>query len=356
MHINGMIDLRSDTVTQPSPEMRRAIYQAEVGDDSYGDDPTVRALEEKAAERLGKEAALLVLSGTMGNLVSLMALTHSGESVVLAEGSHILVSEGGGLARIAGLTPRAVSAPRGLVTPEAVDRAMLSNRPTNPLTSLVCIENTNNAAGGCVVPVEAIDSLCTFAHEHGLKVHMDGARLFNAEVALGIPAARIVEGVDTVTFCLSKGLACPAGAIVAGDADFVAEARVCRQTVGGGMRQAGIFAAAGIVALDCMIERLAEDHENARLLRDILVEADLPVTVEAAESNMVYIEVPETAISARTFVERVRQAGVLVNPPKGRRVRMVTHYGIDRDDVREAAARIIRCLNGRDPRWSPVNN
>jgi len=347
MRNNGMIDLRSDTVTQPSPEMRRAIYQAEVGDDYYGDDPTVHALEEKAAERLGKEAALLVLSGTMGNLVSLMALTRPGESVILAEGSHIHVNEAGGLARVAGLTPRVVSAPRGLITPQAVGGAMLSNRPINPLTSLVCIENTNNAAGGCVVSAEAIDSLCAFAHEHGLKVHVDGARLFNAEVALGVPAARIIEGADTVTFCLSKGLACPAGAIVAGDADFVAEARLCRQTVGGGMRQAGIFAAAGLVALDSMIERLAEDHENARLLAGILAEADLPVVVEAVDTNMVYLEVPESVMSARIFVERIKQAGVLVNPPKGKRVRMVTHYGINPDDVKEAADCIVGCLNGR---------
>jgi threonine aldolase len=349
MRNNGMIDLRSDTVTQPSPEMRRAIYQAEVGDDYYGDDPTVHALEEKAAERLGKEAALLVLSGTMGNLISLMALTRPGQSIVLAEGSHIHVNEGGGLARIAGLTPRTVSAPRGLITPEAVSGAMLSTSPLNPLTSLVCIENTNNGAGGCVVSVEAIDSLCIFAHEHGLKVHMDGARLFNAAVALGVPAVRIVERIDSVTFCLTKGLACPVGAIVAGDADFVAEARLCRQTVGGGMRQAGIFAAAGLVALDCMVERLAEDHENARLLGDILREADLPITVEAAETNMVYLEVPESLMPARIFVERIRQAGVLVNPPKGKRMRMVTHYGIERDDVVEVAARIVRCLNGPDP-------
>jgi threonine aldolase len=178
---------------------------------------------------------------------------------------------------------------------------------------------------------------------------MDGARPFNAAVALGVPAARIVEGIDSVTFCLTKGLACPVGAIVAGDADFVAEARLCRQTVGGGTRQAGIFAAAGLVALDCMVERLAEDHENARLLGDILREADLPITVEAAETNMVYLDVPESIMSARIFVERIRQAGVLVNPPKGKRMRMVTHYGIERDDVMEAAARIVRCLNGPDP-------
>jgi threonine aldolase len=349
MRNNGMIDLRSDTVTKPSPEMRRAIYQAEVGDDYYDDDPTVHALEEKAAERLGKEAALLVLSGTMGNLISLMALTRPGQSIVLAEGSHIHLNEGGGLARIAGLTPRTVSAPRGLVTPEAVGAAMLSTSPLNPLTSLVCVENTNNAAGGCVVSVEAIDSLCIFAHERGIKVHMDGARLFNAVVALGVPAARIVEKVDSVTFCLTKGLACPVGAIVAGDADFIAEARLCRQTVGGGMRQAGIFAAAGLVALDSMVERLVEDHENARLLGNILSEAELPITVEQAETNMVYLEVPESIMPARIFVQRIGEAGVIVNPPKGRRMRMVTHYGIDRDDVIEAAARIVRCLNGPAP-------
>jgi threonine aldolase len=337
-----VIDLRSDTVTRPTPEMRRAMYEAEVGD-YYRDDPTVRALEERAAARLGKQAALLVISGTMGNLVSLMAQTRPGQSIVLGQGCHIHLNEAGGLARIAGLTPRTVDAPGGQITPDAVTAALLSVAPINPLTSLVSIENTNNAAGGTVLPIELIDSLSVLTRERGLKLHMDGARLFNAEVALGVPAARIVEGVDTVTFCLSKGLGCPAGAIVAGSAEVVEEARRCRQVLGGGMRQAGVLAAAGLVALESMIERLAEDHENARVLASLLAEIGLPVAVEEVETNMVYFELPELVGSGRDFTEWLAQLGVLVNPPRGRRVRLVTHHNVTRDDVRQAAVIIARC-------------
>jgi threonine aldolase len=343
------IDLRSDTVTTPSPEMRRAMFQAEVGDDSYGEDPTVRALEEKASECLGKSAAMLVLSTTMGNLVSVMAQTRPGQSVILPEGCHIHLGEGGGLARLAGLTARTVNAPRGLITPEAMNGAILSTSPTNPLTNLVCIENTFTAAGGTIIPVDAIDSLCMAAHERGLKVHMDGARLFNAAVALGVPAARIVEKVDTVTVCLTKSLGCPVGAIVVGRAEVVAEARRCRQAIGGGMRQAGVFAAAGIVAFDHMIDRLAEDHENARLLAKILAEANLPISIDPVETNMVYIELPGSDSLARNFVEEARAAGVILYQPQGRRVRMVTHYGIERTTIEKAAERIIACIRGLMP-------
>src|SRR5579871_5656009 len=343
MGTDGFIDLRSDTVTTPTPDMRHAISNAAVGDDYYGDDPTVRKLEEKAADRLGKEAALLVLSGTMGNLVALMALTPPGQSIILGEGCHILVNEAGGLARLGGLTARVISAPRGVMTAEAVQAAILSSSPLNPLTSLLCLENTNNAAGGAVVPVDAVDSLCATAHERGLKVHMDGARIFNAQIALNTPVARIVQNVDTVTFCLTKGLACPAGAIVAGTADFIAEARRCRQCLGGGMRQAGIFAAAGIVALEKMIDRLAEDHDNARLLADILIQGKLPMLVEPVDTNMVYVALSSDN-AARHFVDEMKHVGVLLNPPKGRRVRMVTHIGISRSDIKEAATAIIRSL------------
>lgn len=334
---NRSIDLRSDTVTQPSAQMKKAMYDAEVGDDYYRTDPTVKALEEKAAELLGKEAALLVLSGTMGNLVSILAQTTPGQSVILGATSHILLNEAGGLAVLGGLLPRAVPAPDGVIDVTDAEAALLSGRPLNALTSMLCLENTNNAAGGRVVSKQAMSKLCDFAHRHALKVHIDGARLFNAVVACGDSAAELVAEVDSVTFCLTKGLGCPAGSMVVGDADFIEEARHKRQLVGGGMRQAGVWAAAGLVALETMIDRLAEDHQHAQLLATLVAESGLPCNPQDVETNMVFFEVPEQLMPARIFVEQLSQAGVTINPPKGRRVRFVTHADVDETDIREAA-------------------
>ena len=334
---NRTIDLRSDTVTRPTAQMRKAMYDAEVGDDYYRDDPTVAALEEKAAGLLGKEAALLVLSGTMGNLVSILAQTAPGQSVVLGDTSHILMNEAGGLSALGGLLPRPVPAPGGVIDPAVAEAALLVRRPLSALTRMLCVENTNNAAGGRVLPKQAMSDLCRFAREHGLRVHVDGARLFNAAVASGSPAAELVAEADSVTFCLTKGLGCPTGSIVAGDADFIEEARDKRQLVGGGMRQAGVWAAAGLVALDTMVERLAEDHRHAQILAKLLEEAGLPCDPREVETNMIFFEVPESLMPASTFVERLAGAGVTINPAKESRVRFVTHADVDETDIREAA-------------------
>ena len=338
---NHPIDLRSDTITRPTAQMRKAMHDAEVGDDYYHSDPTVKALEEKTAEMLGKEAALLVLSGTMGNLVSILAQSAPGQSVILGDNSHILMNEAGGLSALGGLLPRPVPAPGGVISAQAAQAAMLVGRPLNALTSMICLENTHNAAGGRVVQVESINETCAFAREHGLRVHVDGARLFNAVVAAGRPASELVAEVSSVTFCLTKGLGCPVGSMVAGDADFIEEARHKRQLVGGGMRQAGVWAAAGLVALDVMIERLAEDHEHARRLAELLADAGLPCNPEEVETNMVFFEVPENVMPAPDFVARLATGGVTINPPKGKRVRFVTHADVDGKDVEEAA-RIVR--------------
>ena len=338
---NRIIDLRSDTITQPTAQMRKAMHDAEVGDDYYHCDPTVKALEEKAAEILGKEAALLVLSGTMGNLVSILAQTAPGQSVILGDNSHILINEAGGLSALGGLLPRPVPAPDGVISAHDARAALLVGRPLNALTSMICLENTHNAAGGRVVPMQAISELCAFARAHELKVHVDGARLFNAVVASGRSAAELVADVDSVTFCLTKGLGCPTGSMVAGDADFIEEARHKRQLVGGGMRQAGVWAAAGLVALDVMIERLAEDHQHARRLAELLADAGLPCNPEDVETNMVFFEVPENVMPATDFVNRLAAAGVTINPPRGNRVRFVIHADVDGKDIEEAARVVL---------------
>lgn len=334
-----IVDLRSDTVTQPTPEMRRAMHDAEVGDDYYGDDPTVRALEERAAGLLGKEAGLLVLSGTMGNLVSILGQTARGESLIVEETAHVFVNEGGHLAAVGGLTARTVKGRQGRIDPSQVEAAVFPPSILHPPTRLLCLENTHNAGGGRCLSVEQTRALCRTAHARGLRVHLDGARLFNAAVALAVPARALVEEVDSLTFCLSKGLACPAGSLVLGGREFVQAARHWRQMVGGGMRQGGVFAAAGLVALDRMVDRLAEDHAHAKRLARLIADAGLPADPADVETNMVFVEFPAgTAVDPGRFVADLHGRGVHVNPPRGRRVRFVTHYGVDAAGVEFAAA------------------
>lgn len=342
------IDLRSDTVTHPTPAMRKAMAEARVGDDYYGDDPTVRALEEKAAALLGKEAAMLVFSATMANLVSVLAQTRRGDAVIVEASSHLYNNEAGGISVFGGLTPRPVAGVRGRLSPEQVEAALLPSAVLHPRVSLLCLENTHNAAGGTCLSVAQTRALADKAHALGLQVHLDGARIFNASVALGVPAAALAAPADSVTVCLTKGLACPVGALVLGSAAFVAEARRVRQAAGGGMRQAGVIAAAGIVALDTMVERLAEDHANARRLALLLAEAGLGVDPppEEVETNLVFAEVPEALMDAQAFVEGLRREGVLVNPPRGRRVRFVTHWGVTARQVEAAGEAVRRVLGG----------
>jgi threonine aldolase len=338
--VQQLIDLRSDTVTLPSPDMRRAMSEAELGDDYYRDDPTVRALEERAAELLGKEAAMLVLSGTMGNLVAILAQAARGDSVILETNCHIANNEASHLSTLGSVATVTVKGEDGFFTPEQLEGAIFPRSILHSPTRVVCIENTHNAAGGrCMSPAQ-IDALCATAVGHGLAVHVDGARIFNAAVALGVPISRLVEKVDSITFCLTKGLACPVGSIVCGSRDFIETTRHWRQTVGGGMRQAGVFAAAGLVALDSMIERLEEDHVNARRLATLMVEAGLPVNPNDVQTNMVFVELPEGRIDPTRFVAKLEAAGVRINPAKGRRVRFVTHYGITQEDVDQAGVRV----------------
>jgi threonine aldolase len=329
-----IVDLRSDTVTQPTPAMREAMYRAEVGDDVYGEDPTVNRLEALAAERLGKEAALLLLSGTMGNLVGLLAQTRRGDEAIVGEHSHIFLNEAGGAAALGGVQLFPIPSVRGVLDPARVEAAIRPENVHYPRTALVCLENTHNRDGGAAVSVEATDAVAEVAHRHGLRVHLDGARLFNAAVALGVPASRLVQNVDSVTFCLSKGLGCPMGSILAGSAAYIKEARRWRKMVGGGLRQAGIIAAAGIVALETMVDRLAEDHRNARRLAEGLSQLPgIAVDLDAVQTNIVMLEIVDPRIDSRQFVRAMAEQGVKIGSPYGRRIRAVTHYQITPDDI-----------------------
>jgi threonine aldolase len=341
-----MINLRSDTVSKPTEAMRRAMAEAEVGDDYYREDPTVIALEEKAAELFGKEAAMMVFSATMSNVVSVLSQTSRGESIILEELSHIYNNEAGFLSAFGGLTPRTVKGDRGRMTPVQVEAAIFPTAVLHPQTSLLCLENTHNHAGGTCLSLEQTKALADTARAHGLKVHLDGARIFNSAVAQGLSVQELTAEADSVTVCLTKGLGCPVGAITLGNEGFIADARRWRQAAGGGMRQAGVIAAAGIVALDTMVERLAEDHANARLLATRLGEAGLELDCppEEVETNIIFATIPSELMDADAFVEGWAREGVSVNPPKNRRIRLITHHNISAGDIEAAGAAVRRVL------------
>lgn len=336
--MTGIIDLRSDTVSKPTDAMRRAIAGAEVGDDVFGDDPTVNRLEAMAAETTGKEAALFVASGTMANLVAVMTHVRPGDEILLGDQSHIFNYEVAGAARIAFAQPHALrNLPGGGLDPAEVEAAIRPPNIHTPRTTLLCIENTHNRCGGEAIPLTLMDELAALAHRHGLKVHLDGARLFNAQVALGVPAARIARDCDTVSFCLSKGLGCPVGSVLCGPAEFIQEARRNRKLLGGGMRQTGILAAAGIYALENNLERLAEDHANARRLAEGL-SALKPFAPNVPQSNIVVADIREGKLE--DWLKAFREAGVLAVAFGSQRLRMVTHINITPDDIEEALRRI----------------
>ena len=342
-----MIDLRSDTVTQPTPSMRRAMANAEVGDDVYGEDPTINRLEERCAELMEREAAMLVPSGTMGNQIAVNLLSHRGREVIGEARCHIFNFEVGAMAAISGALPRPVETSDGILRPDQVRAAY---RPPGGYTNTSCmlaLENTHNLAGGRVVPAERMAELVAAAGELGLPVHLDGARIHNAAVAAGVPAATLARGCDTVMFCLSKGLGAPVGSVLVGDRDLVAEARGLRKMLGGGMRQAGVLAAAGLVALDEVLPRLAEDHRTARRLAELLAEMDgLDIDPAAVETNIVCFAVePATGLSAADLAARLREGGVLVHALGANLVRMVTHYHITMEDVEQAAGVARKSLN-----------
>ncbi len=337
---NGLIDLRSDTVTHPTPEMRTAMARAEVGDDVFGDDPTVNRLQELAAQMTGHEAALLVASGTMANLVALLTHCQRGHEVILGDCSHIYLNEVGGMAALAGLQAVPIrNQPDGTLRPDAIEGAIRSDDVHHPRTRLVCLEDTQNICGGVPLPAGYVRQVAGLAHARGLRLHVDGARLFNAAVALGVSAAELAGPADSVMFCLSKGLCAPVGSVLCGSRAFIDEARRYRKQVGGGMRQAGVLAAAGIVALEGLVERLEDDHANARRLHAGL--AGLPgVDLDAGEpaTNMVYFTLaPEARLDPAGVARALRERGVLLDSD-GRRFRLVTHYWVSAEDVERVVA------------------
>ena len=342
----GLIDLRSDTVTLPTPRMREAMAAAEVGDDVFGEDPTVNRLEAMAAERMGKEAGLFVPSGTMGNLVALLTHCNRGDEVILGDQSHTFLYEAGGSAALGGIHPFPLpNNPDGTIDPEKIEAAIRPENVHFPRTRLICLENTHNRCGGAVLRPAYMARVGEIARRHGLAVHLDGARIFNAAVALGVEPAVLTRDVDSVTFCVSKGLSAPVGSVLCGSAAFIAEARRARKIVGGGMRQAGVIAAAGIVALEEMVERLAEDHANARRLAEGLAEMPgIVIDPERVETNIVIFELHREDLTPEELAARLREQGVLLLPIGGRRLRAVTHYGIERRDIETALAAFRRIL------------
>jgi threonine aldolase len=316
--------------------MLRAMTTAPLGDDVFGDDPTVNRLEEVARERLGKEAAVFVPSGTMGNLIGIAVNTRLGEELIADAEAHVYLYETAGAAAIAGVQIHPVTTEAGVMSPEQIASAVRPrDDPHQPRTAAVTFEDTHNRHGGVVWPLQALRAASDAAREHGLRVHLDGARIFNAAVALRVDVAEIASCADTVTFCLSKGLACPAGSIFCGSADAVDEARRWRKRLGGGMRQTGILAAAGLVALDSMVDRLAEDHANARTLAEGLAEmAGVTCDLSRVQTNLVYFAVEQ--VSAQEYVAECSRRGLLGDWVDGRRVRLVTHHGITAADVQAA--------------------
>lgn len=337
------IDLRSDTVTRPTLAMRAAMAAAEVGDDVYGDDPTVNELEALAAETLGFEAALFVTSGTMGNQLGIMSQTRRGDEIIAGANSHIFMHEVGAAAVLSGVTVRQVDYPNCIPVPAMVEAAIRPDDIHEPPTSLICLENA--LANGRLVPVETMAEIRRIADEHGLNVHLDGARVFNAAAALGVDVKEITRYADSVSCCLSKGLCAPVGAIFAGRAETVKRARKCRKLLGGGMRQAGILAAAGILALKEMPKRLSEDHANAKRLAELLSQIDgVSIDKDSVEINMVFFKLDRSAELKSALPEKMKQHGILINPEELGEFRFVTNNDVSAKDVEFAAGTFASLL------------
>ncbi|MDX6492477.1 MAG: threonine aldolase [Gaiellaceae bacterium] len=341
-----MIELRSDTLTQPTPGMRQAIANAVVGDEQKREDPTVIDLEERAAALLGHEAAVFLPTATMANQIAIRILTEPGDELLAEENSHILISEQGGPAALSGLVMRALPGNAGRLTPEQIRGSIRDHASGHsPRTRLVTLEDTHNSAGGRVWPLEEIAAVTAIAREHGLAVHLDGARILNAAIASGVPGATIGAHFDTVTICFSKGLGCPLGSVVAGSEALMLKARRAKHLFGGAMRQAGIVAAAAVYALDHHVERLAEDHARARRLAEGLADAGLPVDVAAVETNFVQLDVEPLGLTKADALARQAQQGVglsgTIHPTK---LRAVTHLDVSDEDIERAIDLIPRAL------------
>lgn len=342
-----MIDLRSDTVTKPTPAMREAMMAAEVGDDVFGEDPTVNALQEKAAQLLGKEAAVFVASGTMANQLSIKAHTQPGDEVIIEAGAHAMNFEGGAGAVLSGVQFFGIPGNKGIIDVSQVEAAIRPDDPHFPISRLIIIENTHNRGGGTVFPLSKIMQIRELADRRGLRMHMDGARLWNACVASGISPAQYAAPFDSISVCLSKGLGCPAGSLVIGSKDFIKRVHRLRKMVGGGMRQIGFLAAAGIYALDHHIERLEEDHRKAKKLANGLAEIkNIKINPAEVETNILYFDVSPAERTAQEVVWACRQKGVLLHPTAKTRIRCVTHLDVSFADIDQALKVIAEVMRG----------
>ena len=344
----AMIDLRSDTVTLPTPAMREEISRAEVGDDVFGEDPSINRLEAMAAERLGKEAALLVVSGTMGNVTCVLTHCARGEEVILGDGSHIFLNEAGGMSALGGIFPHTIpNQPDGTLALQDIEAAIRAENIHFPHTRLICLENTHNRCYGAALTPEYTAAVAGLAKRNGLLLHLDGARIFNAAIAQGVDVRELTRGVDSLNFCLSKGLSAPVGSLICGSREFIVRARKIRKMLGGGMRQAGIIAAAGIVALEEMIGRLAEDHANARRLAEGIAKIPgLTTSPERVQTNILYVDLADRRFSDQEFMARLKKRGVLLSYTGPARFRMLTHYGIDAAEIEAVLAVLGDVMQG----------
>jgi threonine aldolase len=343
-----VVDLRSDTLTKPTPEMRRAMAEAEVGDDVYSEDPTLNRLEERAAEIFGREAAMFVPSGSMANTIAVMTLGRRGGEVICEERAHIYSYEMASIAAVGGCVPRGVKTSDGLLTWNLVKDAIRPHGRYTAQTCMVSIENTHNVSGGMVMPTKDAEDICDGAHEAGLTVHLDGARIFNAAVALGKPVAEITRKFDSVTFCVSKGLGAPVGSLLMGSADYIAQARINRKILGGGMRQAGVLAAAGLIALEKSPAKLHIDHENARVLAEGVARIPgIKVDPKKVQTNIVIFDVSGTGMSAQQIDDQLAAQNVKVHAMSPTTIRMVTHCDVDRAGCERAVAAMEQAVAQR---------
>lgn len=341
----SVIDLRSDTVTKPTDAMRHAMAEAEVGDDVYGEDPTVNKLQEKAAALLGTEAALFVPSGTMGNQIAVKLHTGPGDEVITEELSHIYNFEMGAMAAISGALPRPIAAPEGAMDVPSIKKAIRPKNYHRSQTSLITVENTYNFGGGSIYSLERSREITEFAKDAGLRVHLDGARIFNAAVALGCKPKELAKGFDSVMFCVSKGLCAPVGSLLCGKKAFIDKARSFRKLLGGAMRQVGILAAAGIVALDEMVDRLAEDHENAHVIAENLALIDgIRIDPEKVRTNVVIFEITKPKMTSHQLVTDLQDKEILSNPVDETKIRLLTHHDVSRKDCLQACETIGQLL------------
>lgn len=337
-----MIDLRSDTVTKPTKEMRDEMAHAEVGDDVYGEDPSVNELEREAARRFDRESALFVPSGTMGNQIAIRVLAEPGDEVILDSKSHIYNFEMGTIANFSGVIPRTIETDENYLPLEKVEKSVRPQKYYISQTSLISIENTQNVKGGIIYPKEKLEELVEFADGRNIPVHLDGARIFNASVETGEPVEELTKGIDSIMFCLSKGLGAPVGSMLVGDEDFIEEARIVRKQLGGGMRQVGILAKAGLHALDNHIKRLKEDHRNAKILADELKEIE-EIEVTPPETNILTVDLTSSELEVSEFINKLEEKDVKAGSIGPQKIRFVTHLDIDKKDV-ERAGEIIKSI------------